>query len=142
MSQLSNSISKYIPFVARRPKIDRNQALAIIPVRNPLIEWERNGKEIHLSIPMRDDRLARFIKRFVRNLPERRRVALDEVGATVWELCNGQRNVNAIVESVCKNYKLTRREAEASVTMFLQTLAKRNYVALMSFGGSKGAKRK
>ncbi len=142
MSRLSNSISRFIPFLGAKPKIDRKQALAVVPVRNPLIEWERRGKEIHLSIPMRDDCVARLVKRFLRNVPERRRVALDEVGAAVWELCNGERSINSIVESISRSYKLTRREAEASVTMFLQTLAKRNYIGLMSLGGSKGAKRK
>lgn len=141
MSQIAERISKYIPLVGRKPRMEREQALAVVPIRNPLIEWERKGKEIHLIIPMRNDRIARFIRRFVRNLPDRRRVALDEVGATVWELCNGQRNINSIVESVSRSYKLTRREAEASVTMFLQTLAKRNYIGLMSLGGRKSAKR-
>jgi len=111
-------------------------------VRNPLIQWERKGKEIHLTIPVRDDRLARLFKRLVRNLPDKRQVALDEVGARVWELCDGERNINAIVGSISKDYKLTRREAEASVTMFLQTLAKRSYIGLMSVGGNNSAKRK
>ncbi|MCX8053306.1 MAG: PqqD family protein [Armatimonadetes bacterium] len=142
MSALSETISKYIPFAPKKPKIDRKQALAVVPVRNPLIEWERKGKEIHLTIPVRNDRIAKLVKRLVRNLPDKRQVALDEVGSRVWELCNGERNINEIVESVSKDYKLTRREAEASVTMFLQTLAKRSYIGLLSAGGSNSAKRK
>jgi hypothetical protein len=142
MSAIGNTISRYIPFAPKKPKIDRKQALAVVPVRNPLIEWERKGNEVHLTIPVRDDRVARLFKRFVRSLPDKREVALDEVGARVWELCDGERSIDAIVGSISKNYKLTRREAEASVTMFLQTLAKRSYVGLMSAGGKKSAKRK
>ena len=142
MSALGEKISRYVPFAAKKPKLDRKQTLAIVPLRNPLIEWERKGKEIHLTIPVRDDRLARLFKRLVRSLPDKRHVALDEVGARVWELCDGKRNIDTIVGSITKDYKLTRREAEASVTMFLQTLAKRGYIGLMSAGGKNGAKRK
>ncbi len=142
MSALSDTIQKYVPFVPKKPKIDRKQALAVVPVRNSLIEWERKGKEVHLTIPVRNDRVARLFKRLVRSLPDKREVALDEVGSRVWELCNGERNINEIIGSISKNYKLTRREAEASVTMFLQTLAKRSYIGLMSVGGKSSAKRK
>jgi len=143
MSVLSNTIGRYIPILgSRKPKIDRKQALAIVPIRHPLIEWERKDKEIILTIPTRNDRIARIVKKLVRNLPESRQIALDEVGASVWELCDGQRSIGAVVDTVSRRYKLTRREAEASVTMFLQTLAKRNLIGLMSAGGSKSAKRK
>jgi len=142
MSAISDTISRYVPFVAKKPKIDRKQALSVVPVRNPLIEWERKGKEVFLTIPTRDDRLAKLFKRLVRNLPDKRQVALDEVGADVWELCSGERSIEAIVGSISRSYKLTRRESEASVTMFLQTLAKRSYIGLMSVGGKNSAKRK
>ena len=142
MSAISDTISRYVPFAPKKPKIDRKQALAVVPLRNPLIEWERKGKEVVLSIPTRDDRFARLFKRLVRNLPDKREIGLDEVGSSVWELCNGERSIDSIVGSVSKIYKLTRREAEASVTMFLQTLAKRSFIGLMSVGGKSSANRK
>lgn len=142
MSNLSDTIGKYIPLASRKPKIGKKEALAIIPVRNSDIAWERRGDEVVLSIPMRNDGLARVIRRLVKNLPETRQLGLDDVGSCVWEMCDGERNINNLVGSVSKSYKLTRREAEASVTMFLQTLAKRNLIGLMSAGGNKGVKRK
>lgn len=142
MSVLSNTIGRYIPILGRKPKIDRKEALAIVPVRHPLVTWEHKEKEIVLTVPTRDDRVARIVKRLVRNLPDSRQIALDDVGASVWELCDGERGIGAIVDAVSRRYKLTRREAEASVTMFLQTLAKRNLIGLMSAGGNKSGKRK
>lgn len=139
MGALSDTLSKYVPLGGRKPKIDRKVALAIVPVRHPLIEWERKGKEIILTIPTRDDRFAKVVKKIVRNLPETRQVGLDEVGSSVWELCDGERNIDSVVQSIARSNKLTRREAEASVTMFLQTLAKRNLIGLMSAGGKKSA---
>ena len=142
MSVLTNTLGRYIPILNRKPRIDRKEALAIVPVRHPQIQWERKEKETILTIPTRTDRVAKIVKRLVRNLPETRQIALDDVGGSVWELCDGERTINAIVDSVSKRYKLTRREAEASVTMFLQTLAKRNLIGLMSAGGKNSAKRK
>ena len=142
MSAIGDVITRFVPITRRKPKIDRKVALAILPVRNPLVQWERKGKEVVLTIPMRDGMLAKIAKRIVKGLPDTRQIALDDVGSSVWELCNGERDINGIVQAVSSDYKLTRREAEASVTMFLQTLAKKNLIGLMSAGGKKSAKRK
>jgi len=142
MSVLTDTIGRYIPIVNRKPKIGRKEALAIIPVRNSLIEWERKESEVFLTIPIRRDGLARIVTRLVRNLPPNRKIVLDDVGGSVWEFCDGRRDIDAVVTAVAGDYKLTRREAEASVTMFLQTLAKKNLIGLMSAGGKNSAKRK
>jgi len=149
LSAISDTISKYVPIVGRKPKIERKEALAIVPIRHPLVKWERgdNG-EVTLQVPMRDDRTARAVKAIIKavkmakELPDARQVGLDEVGSYVWELCDGERDINAVVLGVSKEYKLTRREAEASVTMFLQTLAKKNLIGLMSAGGKKSGNNK
>ncbi len=122
--------------------MDKRQALAVVPVRHPMVEWERQGAEVVLAVPLRDDKVARFIKRVMRNVPDRRKIALDAVGSDVWELCDGERDVESVVRAIVKSHKLTRREAEVSVTMFLQTLAKKNLVGLMSAGGKRIVKRK
>lgn len=146
---ISDTINRYIPIVRRKPKIERKEALAIVPMRHPLVKWERNdADEVVLQIPLRDDRTARAVKRIIKavrmakELPETRQVGLDEVGSFVWELCDGIRDINAIVSCLSKEYKLTRREAEASVTMFLQTLAKKNLIGLKSAGGKKSGNNK
>lgn len=140
---ISDTISKYVP-IGRKPKIERKDALAIVPVRHPLVKWDRSESgDVTLQVPMRDDKTARAVKaiikavRMAKELPECRQVGLDEVGSYVWELCDGVRDINAIVLCVSKEYQLTRREAEASVTMFLQTLAKKHLIGLMSAGGKK-----
>ena len=148
MSALSDTIQKYVPLAGRKPKIERKQALAIIPVRHPLVKWERKDNEVILSVPMREDRVAKVVKAIIkklkmaRELPECRQVGLDDVGSFVWELCDGERTIDGIVQGVSGEYKLTRREAEASVTMFLQTLAKKHLIGLMSAGGKKSVNNK
>ena len=137
MSAFSDTIIRYVPLVKSKPKIDKKEALAIVPVRHPLVKWERTGEEVVLTIPTRNDRLARVVKRLVRNLPDTRQIALDDVGSCVWELCNGIRSIDSVVAAVARSQQLTRREAEVSVTTFLQMLAKRHLVGLMSPGGKK-----
>ncbi len=144
---VSDTINRYIPLAGRKPKIERKDALAVVPIRHPLVTWERRDTEVVLTIPMRDDRIARAIKAImtamrVKDLPDSRQVGLDEVGSFVWELCDGERTIDGIVSGLSKEYKLTRREAEASVTMFLQTLAKKNLIGLMSPGGKKSVNKK
>lgn len=143
MSAISDTIQKYVPLAGRKPKIERKQALAIVPVRHPLVKWERVENEVILSVPMREDRIAKTVKAIIktlkmaRELPDCRQVGLDDVGSFVWELCDGERTIDGVVQGVSREYKLTRREAEASVTMFLQTLAKKHLIGLMSATGGK-----
>ncbi len=148
MNSLTDTIRRYVPLVGRKPKIERKDALAIVPVRHPLIKWERVDNEVVLAIPMREDRFAKMIKslikvtRMAKELPDHKQLALDEVGSRVWELCDGDSTIDDVVRGVTQHYKLTRREAEASVTMFLQTLAKKNLIGLMSAGGKKSGNKK
>lgn len=142
MSAIGDTIGRLVPMARRKPKLDKRDILAIIPVRNPVITWERKGKDVILTIPVRNDWMAKVVKTIVRKLPDSRQLQLDEVGSSVWEACDGERNIDAVVKLVIGDYKLARREAEASVTMFLQTLAKKNLIGLMSAGGKKSAKRK
>jgi hypothetical protein len=137
MGAISDGIARFFPQLSKRPRIEKKEALEILPVRNSRIKWERKGSEILLDVPLRDDKFARFVKRLMKNMPDTRQISLDELGAGVWEMCDGKNNVNSIVSAISKNYKLTRREAEASVTMFMSTLAKKNLIALMSAGGKK-----
>ena len=51
MSVFSDTIGKFVPIGRRKPKIDKRQALAIVPVRNSVVKWERRDKEILLDRP-------------------------------------------------------------------------------------------
>src|SRR5438876_9537626 len=97
------------------PKISRQEILAAVPVRNTLLEWETNDHDgVVLKIPRRQDRVGRIIHRvFV--APAFKQVVLDEVGSDVWQLCTGEKRVDAIVKALSEKYKLSRREVEWSL---------------------------
>ncbi len=83
-----------------------------------------------LTVPLdmnKGGKLTRLLAKWMR-APSERYVELDEVGGFVWELCDGNHTVETIVQKTGKEYKMNRREAEVSVTMFLQMLHEKNYI--------------
>ena len=137
MGVVYNMVAQYLPFVRKKPVLTRDQALRARPVRNPALEWERGDEgEIHLRIPRRKDLAGRALSRVFR-APEHKEISLDEVGSDIWELCDGEHSLEAIVHAVSKKYKMTRRECEASVGAFLKTLGERKLL-----GFQVGSRRK
>jgi hypothetical protein len=132
---LRDKVGKYIPAVATRTPLSREDTMAITPVRNPVVEWESTeGGEVVLMIPRRADRLGKLVGRLFR-VPDYKEIVLDEVGASVWELCDGKHDMTAVISETSRKYKLNRREAEVSVTTYVRTLAERKLVGLMQRGG-------
>ncbi len=118
-----------IPFF-RRPQADWREVLRALPVRNGHIDWSEDEEGlVTLSIPQRQDRWARFLNR-IASAPPSRQVALDEIGSDVWRLCDGVTPVDGVVRALMKKYKLSRREVELSLSLYLKQLAKRGYLAL------------
>jgi hypothetical protein len=123
--------ARFLPFVRRKQRGNREAVLRLLPLRNSVIEWQENAQgEAELTIPYRKDRWARVVA-FVVQLPEARKVQLDEVGTFVWNLCDGQHSVEAIVRAMIKEYKMNRAEVEASVARYLQMLAERRFVGFV-----------
>ncbi|MDE2127707.1 MAG: PqqD family protein [Armatimonadetes bacterium] len=124
--------ARHLPFLKLRPPIaDRAAALSLRPGRNSRIEWEQlDTGEVVLRIPVKEagTRRTRFVRSLF-HLPGEKRVELDEVGAFVWQLCDGANTVEQIVQQTGRQYKMNRREAEVSVPTFLQMLHERNFIA-------------
>ncbi len=123
--------NKYLPFLKIQPPVvDRQGALTLRPGRNSQLTWEKQdeGKTM-LTVPINEKagKLAQLLAKWLR-APAERHVELDEVGGYVWELCDGSNTVEAIVQKTGREYKMNRREAEVSVTMFLQMLHEKNYI--------------
>jgi hypothetical protein len=121
----------------KKPKVPRAIVLAARPVRNPLIEWERESREnlsetvALLRIPRRKDRFGNIVAKLFR-LPDFRKLELDEIGSDVWEMCDGGNSVEAVTKAISTKYRLNRRQAETSVTAYLRMLAERRLILLRS----------
>lgn len=80
------------------------------------------GPELRRSAP------GRFMAWLLR-LPKRVEVELDDVGAMVIENMDGA-DLKELAGKVGSKLKLTRREAEAAVTIFIRSLLRRQLVVL------------
>lgn len=112
------------------PPISRQDALRVFPVHNPQLEWELDEEGmVTATLVRRQDLKGRLLSAFLM-VPESRQMKLDAVGTFVWNLCDGEHTVNDIVEAMCDQYKLSRREIEVSLTEFLRLLGKRGMIAV------------
>jgi hypothetical protein len=122
---------------AGKTALDRDGALSARPVLNRLVKTERDAAgNVILQVPRRDNALVRTVSRWF-HVPPYKKVALDELGTFVIELCDGENTVRDIVDKLGGRFKLGRREAELSTTAFLRTLAGRSIIGLLIEGGDE-----
>jgi len=60
-----------------------------------------------------------------------RKLQLDDLGSSVWDLIDGRRTVRQIIRSFSEAHQLQAREAEVAVTQFLRELGKRGLLGLL-----------
>jgi hypothetical protein len=127
-------------FGRKRQALTRDQSLAAKPVRNKNVAVGRDDDgNVIFTLPRRKAWWADWIARILR-MPERKKVALDEVGTVVWDLCDGKNTVRSIIERFVDKYKLNRREAEVSMFAYLKELTRRGFVGLVLDGKPDGRK--
>ncbi|MFN3690150.1 MAG: PqqD family protein [Fimbriimonadales bacterium] len=111
------------------PPLDRRQVLRLYPLRNAAVRSEPNEDGIYiLIVPLQLRGLFGWFSRIFK-LPREHRIELDEIGSTVWALCDGRHSVETIVQRLVQQFKLERREAEYSLFAFLNTLSRRGFIA-------------
>ena len=117
---------------AQPKELSRQASLASKPLRNPAIRTERkeDGTAL-LYVPSNPSRWARLMAKLIRVEGIDRRVSLDEIGAYVWEMCDSETPVRAMISRFAKQYKLNRKEAEVSMVQYLRTLAKKGLIGIM-----------
>jgi hypothetical protein len=114
----------------KRPdsQYNREDILHALPLRNKLIEWEVDDKgEVSLVIPQKEKLWLKIASK-VFMLPGKRVIVLDGIGSFVWQLCDGHNQIHYIVSQLCKQYKMTRKEAETSLFTYMRQLGKRGII--------------
>jgi hypothetical protein len=116
------------------PTISRAAALDRIPVKNRQISEERlETGEVLIRYPviMRPF-FAGLAKRFGGQEVQTRmkKLQLDELGSSVWNLMDGNRSVRQLVKMFAETHQLETREAEVSVTQFIRELGRRGLIAM------------
>ena len=130
-SQLGNLLQRVGLKKRKQMPLSREEAFKARPVRNPQLKWRINEEElVEVIVPRRKDIFGRAVG-FLFFVPENRPVTLDEVGSRVWHLCDGEETVDEIIQVLSEEYKLGRREVEASLTEYLRTLGQRGMVGFL-----------
>ena len=110
------------------------EALKFTPVKNTEIKETRQETGevlLNYSVKIRPwfVGLIRRLGKETESL-ETKKLQLDELGTTVWDLINGTRSVKQIIQLFAEKYQLHIKEAEVSVTQFLRELGKRGLIGL------------
>ncbi len=116
-----------------QPGPDRRQALACTPIRNPEVEETETPGGVLLRYPVEVKPWFQSIFKRVSNRSSNiimRRLELDALGSSVWQMVDGQQTVADIVEQFRNTHQLGAREAELSVTGFLKDLGSRSLIAM------------
>lgn len=112
----------------------KQDALLCIPEKNPGVEEVfLDSGDLVLTFPVRYKPFFMRLQRLVRSNPQntfRRKIQLDRLGADVWSLLNGKRNVKAVIGDFAGLHGLNNKEAEISVTHFLRSLGQKGLIQI------------
>ncbi len=124
----------------RKSAVDMEQFLRAVPLIPPSVEIVRTRDGlIQAESPVpRPRSVIAPIKWFLPAVTYRR-IELDEMGTKVFDLCDGERTIERIIEIFAAAHKFTFREAQVSVTSFLQMLTSRGLAVILAPKGADGS---
>jgi len=107
------------------------QMLAAVPVKNVAADVDGQAKEIVVSVKTRKPWY--FLPPISWIVPDKgeRKVRLEDLGKTIWELCDGERSVEDIIDKFVSEQNLSFHEARVAVTQYLRILVKRGVLAIV-----------
>ena len=121
-----------------KPSLTKQEALDAVPVKNQHCKVELTAEGCaRISVPVRRTLLAKAMRRLT-DVPKYKKIELDAIGTFVWDHCDGRTNVKALIDKLCRRFKLGYREGEVSLTQYLRTLARKGLIGL----AVKGVRRK
>jgi len=118
-------------FGRKKQVLTREQSFSAKPVRNENLRVSRDDEgNVVITISRRKTWWADAVARVLR-MPDEKKVALDEIGTAVWDLCDGKHTVQTIIDTFVGKYKLNRREAEVSMFAYFKELTERGFVGFV-----------
>ncbi len=97
------------------------------PVRNEEVNWEEEDGKIVLIYPKNFTRFERFLHRRLGG-PDNIRRPLDKKGTFIWNMCDGNHNVDEICRATYKEFKEDIEPVLRRVWGFLQILHNLNLI--------------
>lgn len=114
--------------------MSRDEALSYKPAKNQHISETRlDTGEVIIEYPVAVRPLVAAVARRLgktRNLTQTRKLQLDALGTSVWDLIDGRHTVRRMINIFAETHRLEKREAEVSVTQFIRELGRRGLLGL------------
>ena len=114
--------------------ISRTEALNSKPVKNSQVNESRlESGEVLLIYPVT---IRPWMAALIRRLGgpaekiHTKKLQLDQLGTSVWNLLNGKHSVNQIIHQFAQTHRIHHKEAEVAVTRFLLDLGRRGLIGL------------
>jgi hypothetical protein len=115
-------------------QLSRTEALEYTPVKSRQISETRlESGEIIIEYPLAVRPWIAAIARRLgghQNRKQTKKLQLDALGTSVWDLVDGKRSVRKIIRIFAKAHRLENKEAEVSVTSFIRQLGQRGLLGL------------
>ena len=116
-------------------RMTRQKALAYKPVKSSQVtETRLETGEVVLEYPLAVRPLvaavARRLGKSQEDLIQIKKLQLDVLGTSVWDLVDGKRSVRRMIQIFADTHRLEKKEAEVSVTQFIRGLGKRGLLGL------------
>ena len=108
-SATAKDIARSTPLLAQGVEIVNDPATGFVKVRGPVFKRGIFGRT-----------LSKYFK-----LTERVEVELDEIGSWVIHQIDGRNNMERLADRLSEHLKLTYRESEAALTIFIRALLRR-----------------
>jgi hypothetical protein len=114
--------------------LSRMEALEYTPVKsNQISEIRLESGEVVIEYPLIVRPWIAAVARHLSGAQDgktTKKLQLDAMGTSVWDLVDGKRSVRMIVQTFAKTHRLENREAEVSVTSFIRQLGQRGLLGL------------
>ena len=114
--------------------MSRTQSLAFAPIKSlHITEVRLETGEVLIEYPLTvRPWIAAVAKRLgaPQDRPQTKKLQLDALGTSVWDLVDGNRSVRRIIKIFAETHRLENREAEVSATRFIRELGKRGLLGL------------
>ncbi|RJQ59006.1 MAG: PqqD family protein [Desulfobacteraceae bacterium] len=117
----------------RKENISRAEALDCKPIKNSEVEEvSLDSGETMLIYPVKARPWISAVSRRLGMEASvvRKKLQLDKMGTSVWELLDGKRTVHQVIEVFSLTHRLHSREAEVAVIQFIRELGHRGLVGL------------
>jgi hypothetical protein len=114
--------------------LSRAQALEYTPVKSREIsEIRLESGEVVIEYPLIVRPWIAAVARRLggpQNRKQTKKLQLDAMGTSVWDLVDGERSARMIIQIFAKTHRLENKEAEVSVTSFIRQLGQRGLLGL------------